>query len=225
MQKTEEFRQLHNDAIKFIETSVLSTDSARELFRLEREYFEIGCYGEWVASTAKRGHDILQARHFDPMKKRFLQFFRSQSPPPFAWEAYLAQKTPAYFWQSDGAPPHFIQCSFERLVQIRQIALYLDFPTDQSYTPIRIQVHWGLSSYPLFTLDDDDTQKFVVETPEPTGWICLMRESMRRSGNSVDEPTVLYARRITIVITENHSGGDNTRIRQVRIYSDQNSKE
>lgn len=39
------------------------------------------------------------------------------------------------FWQSDGPQPHIITIEFQKYTEISFLLLYLDFKSDESYTP------------------------------------------------------------------------------------------
>jgi anaphase-promoting complex subunit 10 len=39
------------------------------------------------------------------------------------------------FWQSDGVQPHKVTIQFHKIVQIEEIAIYIDLKHDESYTP------------------------------------------------------------------------------------------
>lgn len=39
------------------------------------------------------------------------------------------------YWQSDGPQPHTITIEFQRKTDVSSLLLYLDFKTDESYTP------------------------------------------------------------------------------------------
>ena len=218
MSCSEHEQNARDSVAAYVESTVLTTESSRTLFRLETRFHEIGSLGLWMASSTKRGHDVKEVHHLQSLKKPFLEYLQQHQPHPFAWEAYLSQKYPESFWQSDGKSPHFIKCAFDQLVRIRQIAIFLDFERDQSYTPIQLQVHWGMCPFIAFAMDECSAQKFNVETAEPSGWVCLMKDSVSATG---DMPALL-AKCVTIVVVDNHRGGNDTRIRQVRIYSDIN---
>ena len=47
------------------------------------------------------------------------------------------------FWQSDNAQPHFINIEFQKKMKIRAVSFYIDFKTDESYTPSKIAIKVG----------------------------------------------------------------------------------
>ena len=43
------------------------------------------------------------------------------------------------YWQSDGAQPHLINVQFHKKMTVLEVALYLDYSLDESYTPKRVR--------------------------------------------------------------------------------------
>ena len=78
---------------------------------------EIGDQAVWILSSAKLGNGVDQLRDNDT----------------------------ATFWQSDGTIPHLITIQFMKKTRVSQIAMYLDFKSDESYTPNKIQIKGGLN--------------------------------------------------------------------------------
>mmetsp|Transcript_16124 Transcript_16124/g.27263 ORF Transcript_16124/g.27263 Transcript_16124/m.27263 type:complete len:85 (+) Transcript_16124:497-751(+) len=68
---------------------------------------EIGDLAVWTLSSAKQGNGVDQLR----------------------------DNNTNTFWQSDGQQPHFINISFLKKMKVSDLWLYLDFKTDESYTP------------------------------------------------------------------------------------------
>eukprot|EP00892_Ulva_mutabilis_P012186 jgi/Ulvmu1/933/UM102_0016.1 len=68
------------------------------------------------------------------------------------------------YWQSDGTQPHLVDIQFQKKMHIKELALYLDYRLDESYTPKHISVRAGNS----FT---DMTEIHTQELDEPHGWI------------------------------------------------------
>eukprot|EP00906_Rhabdomonas_costata_P025847 RCo036913 len=77
--------------------------------------FEVSKHAVWSVSTAKHGNGVQQ----------------------------LLDGSPETFWQSDGAQPHVIDIQFNRLMRISELALYLDYVLDESYTPRKFSVRCG----------------------------------------------------------------------------------
>lgn len=68
-----------------------------------------------------------------------------------------------HFWQSDGPQPHTVTIEFQRKTDISFIMIYLDFKSDESYTPSKIQVQTGSSVLDL-------EEPIVINFHEPVGW-------------------------------------------------------
>lgn len=68
------------------------------------------------------------------------------------------------FWQSDGNAPHTITVQFERRVVVSDLALYIDYAKDESYTPHIVMVRVGPSLGCMAEI-------LRVELPEATGWV------------------------------------------------------
>ena len=68
---------------------------------------EIGDLAVWSLSSAKHGNGVQQLR----------------------------DDSNSTFWQSDGQQPHLVNIQFLKKTRVGEIALYLDFKTDESYTP------------------------------------------------------------------------------------------
>ncbi|KNH03730.1 Anaphase-promoting complex (APC) subunit 10 [Perkinsela sp. CCAP 1560/4] len=213
-----------SDQFDLRNSEVFRTEAERRLFDLEMNRIEIGQRGRWMASSSKRGHSVAAVRSLDAVKSDFRTFAKDTTPPPFAWEAYVAQRSPTEYWQSEGKLPHFIKCAFEGVVRITQIAVYLDFPTDQSYTPLHLTVHWGMSPFELFPMDSTSAHQFDVEISEPSGWIFLLSDGPIVNGEGHCSTPLLVARCVTLAVLKNHRGGNDTRIREVRVYTEKESQ-
>ena len=68
---------------------------------------EVGDLAVWTLSSAKHGNGVEQLR----------------------------DDQTTTFWQSDGHQPHLVNIQFLKKMRIQEIAIYLDFKTDESYTP------------------------------------------------------------------------------------------
>lgn len=107
------------------------------------------------------------------------------------------------FWQSDGTAPHLINIQFTRKMAVCCICLYMDYPTDESYTAKKLNVRSG-------TMQHDLLDVTMIELSEPNGWcnISLMKED--------GEP--LRTHFLQIRVMSMHQNGKDTRIRQVCIF-------
>ena len=73
---------------------------------------EIGAEAVWSLSTAKPGNGVEQIR----------------------------DDNVDTYWQSDGGQPHLINVQFHKKMSIVEIAFYLDYNLDESYTPKKLSV-------------------------------------------------------------------------------------
>jgi hypothetical protein len=64
-------------------------------------------------------------------------------PPPSQGVEQIRDGNPETYWQSDGAQPHLINVQFHKKMTVLEVALYLDFSLDESYTPKRVGGRWG----------------------------------------------------------------------------------
>lgn len=111
---------------------------------------EIGIEGIWSLSTAKPGNGVEQLR----------------------------DSSVDTYWQSDGTQPHLINVQFTRRVSINEVALYLDYNLDESYTPRKIAIKTGMTFHDL-----QDVK--TVELNEPIGWISIALEG--RTNDILDD--------------------------------------
>ena len=98
---------------------------------------EIGEEAVWSLSTAKPGNGVDQLR----------------------------DGSPDTYWQSDGGQPHLINVQFQRKASICEVAFYLDFGLDESYTPKKISIRAGSTFH-------DRQEIHVEELNEPSGSAC-----------------------------------------------------
>ena len=99
------------------------------------ELVEIGDQAVWILSSAKLGNGVDQLRDNET----------------------------STFWQSDGTIPHLINIQFMKKTRVQEIAMYLDFKSDESYTPNKISIKGGLNLQDLKEIS-------LVELKEPQEW-------------------------------------------------------
>jgi anaphase-promoting complex subunit 10 len=92
----------------------------------------------WTVSSAKVGNGVAQLRDFSPDT----------------------------YWQSDGVQPHLINIQFSKRVAVSEIAFYLDYSLDESYTPKKISIRSGMTTHDLVEIK-------TVEFHEPKGWCSI----------------------------------------------------
>lgn len=110
--------------------------------------------------------------------------------------------------RSDGPQPHYLNIHFIKFMKIRAIRMYLDFETDESYTPTRIQFLGGTGYHDL-------TPFANLTFQQPKGWIDV---DLKRVGGGPDGNT-LRVFLIRVKILENHQNGKDTHIRGMKIYN------
>jgi len=114
---------------------------------------EIGSLATWTLSSAKPGCALAQLRH----------------------------PSPNYFWQSDGPQPHTLTLHFFKLVSIVKIRVYLDFKSDESYTPTKMRFFAGMSEGGLIEFGswevedsiDPETGEMSQNVQKIKGWIYI----------------------------------------------------
>lgn len=137
---------------------------------------EIGKLAVWSVSTAKPGNGV--------------EFLRDNSLDTY--------------WQSDGAQPHTISIQFQKKVRLQQLALYVNFKRDESYTPNKLTILAGNSFRDLKEIKS-------LHLVEPEGWVY----TSLRPRHSRD---YLRAYLLQIIIVGNHQNGRDTHLRQVKVY-------
>ncbi len=99
---------------------------------------EIGNDAVWTLSTAKPGNGVSQIR----------------------------DSSIDTYWQSDGGQPHLINIHFLKRKAVCEIAFYLDYTQDESYTPKKISIRAGMTFHDLEEIKE-------VELHEPVGWVSV----------------------------------------------------
>lgn len=75
------------------------------------------------------------------------------------------------FWQSDGLQPHFVMIQFLKKMRVSEIWLYLDYKTDESYTPSKISIKVENSFNEMIEIK-------VIGFEEPNGWFKISLEEI-----------------------------------------------
>ena len=148
---------------------------------------EIGDEGIWSLSSCKIGNGIEQLR----------------------------EENLSTFWQSDDVQPHFILIQFPKKMRINEIWLYLDYKTDESYTPSKISVRIENSF-------NEMVEAKVVDFEEPVGWFSIALEEKNSEGNTIKP--YIKTMTVQIVILQNTHNGRDTHIRNVKIFSPRENK-
>ncbi|OQR82974.1 anaphase-promoting complex subunit 10 [Achlya hypogyna] len=145
---------------------------------------EIGDEAVWSLSTAKPGNGVHQLRD-DSIDT---------------------------YWQSDGVQPHLINIQFPKKMTVQEVALYLDYKLDESYTPRKISIRAGTTYHDLTEIK---TQTIV----EPAGWITiqLTHPAPLLTDSNRDKPLRTFF--LQIAVMGMHQNGRDTHIRQVKVYA------
>ncbi|KAF8476076.1 anaphase-promoting complex, subunit 10-domain-containing protein [Kalaharituber pfeilii] len=152
---------------------------------------EIGNLASWTVSTAKPGCGVAELRSEDTN----------------------------LFWQSDGPQPHTINIHFAKRVCIRLLRIYLDYKSDESYTPTKIAVMSGTGYHDL-----QEVCTMVLE--EPLGWVevDLGAGGTVNTGDEDRNDVVggggcLRSWLVQVVILGNHQNGKDTHVRGLQVFS------
>ena len=143
---------------------------------------EAGELASWNLSSAKQGNGIIQLR----------------------------DNNVETFWQSDGPIPHLINIQFLKKTAISEIAIYLDYKTDESYTPKELSVRGGIHM--------NNLKEIVrVTLNDPTNWFVIPLRP-QDSSNKVSANFV-YTLNLQIAVLQMHHSGKDTHIRQVKVFT------
>lgn len=82
------------------------------------------------------------------------------------------------YWQSDGPQPHTISAQFCAKLKVSEVALYLDYGADESYTPAVVSVLAGANAHDLRLI------RQVRKLDAPNGWV---RIPMGENPSTLDE--------------------------------------
>jgi anaphase-promoting complex subunit 10 len=112
------------------------------------------------------------------------------------------------FWQSDGAVPHTVTAFFHRQVSLAEVALFVDFARDESYSPEHIVIRCGTTVQDL-----EDVRE--VRLNEPSGWLRIPLGSKDGRGPAA------YLRTwcLQICIQSMHQNGRDAHLRAVQVLS------
>lgn len=113
------------------------------------------------------------------------------------------------YWQSDGSFPHLINIQFLRKVSLTKLCLYLDYATDESYTPKKVSVSIGTCLHDLSDI-------ITVDMNEPCGWVVVdLTKSLKLQE---DDTNCIRAHLLQVKVLAMHQNGKDTHIRQLKIY-------
>eukprot|EP00011_Vannellida_sp_DIVA3-517-6-12_P011869 CAMPEP_0114619754 /NCGR_PEP_ID=MMETSP0168-20121206/8372_1 /TAXON_ID=95228 ORGANISM="Vannella sp., Strain DIVA3 517/6/12" /NCGR_SAMPLE_ID=MMETSP0168 /ASSEMBLY_ACC=CAM_ASM_000044 /LENGTH=171 /DNA_ID=CAMNT_0001830923 /DNA_START=45 /DNA_END=557 /DNA_ORIENTATION=- len=127
----------------------------------------------------------------------------SSAKPRFDVEQ-LTDANPETYWQSDGAAPHVVHMQFPKKVTVEMIAVYLDYKTDESYTPSQVLVKAG-------TTCKDAMDIHTWSLKEPEGWVLLLLHKCDKAP--------VRANYFSLSVLQNHQSGRDTHIRLVKVFT------
>jgi len=155
----------------------------------EHDKREVGGEAVWSLSTAKPGNGVEQLR----------------------------DDNNDTYWQSDGQQPHLINIQFHKKMTLVEVAFYLDYKLDESYTPKKISIRAGTTFHDLAEIHS-------AELTEPSGWVTLplmVPQEPSRVARAEPEPLVpLRAWFVQVCVVSMHQNGRDTHIRQVKVFGE-----
>lgn len=132
----------------------------------------------------------------------------------------LRDDNPNTYWQSDGSSdgpadpggngetanhrPHAITLQFSKKVSLERISLFCNYHVDESYTPLKIRIMAGSSSWDL-------TEVCIATFDKPVGWSHVIFLGVRGDG-------LLKCFVVKLVILANHQDGKDSHVRAVRCF-------
>jgi len=156
----------------------------------------------WSLSTAKPGNGVDELR--DGSVDTYWQSDGAcpSRTVPLDTTKKKKKKEPA---PTAGGQPHLINVQFRKKMAISEIAFYLDYALDESYTPKKMSIRCGTTFHDLVEVR-------AVELHEPTGWVVVPL--------APTEPGMAHLRTffVQICVVSMHQNGRDTHVRQVRIF-------
>ena len=118
------------------------------------------------------------------------------------------------FWQSDGIAPHILNIQFLKKASVSKICFYVDYGSDESYTPKKVVVRSG-------TTQQDLQDVAAIELHEPLGW-CQVSLTSDSSGGGADcecqkPQQPLRTHLLQLRVASMHQNGRDTHIRQIKV--------
>lgn len=142
-----------------------------------RGLVDVGSMASWSVSSNKPGYGVIALR----------------------------KDSPDTYWQSDGQQPHELIIRFTKLVAIERISLFLNYYTDESYTPSKIAVFAGSGDHDLIKV-------LQVEFDSPMGWRHIKFTGCSKEG-------VLKCHVVKLVFLANYQNGKDSHVRAVKVMS------
>ena len=157
---------------------------------------EIGGEAVWSLSTAKPGNGVDQLR----------------------------DGSVDTYWQSDGTQPHLINVQFHKKMAVVDVALYLDYKLDESYTPKMMRIRSGTTVHDL-------EEVHTLELEEPCGWVVVPLGAPKDDQAAKDAAAAavpgqpapaprgaIRTHFLQCEILSMHQNGRDTHVRQVKVF-------
>ena len=95
---------------------------------------------------------------------------------------------------------------------VQEVALYLSFKSDESYTPSEIVIRSGTTFHDLIEIKSETLYK-------PEGWVSIKNlANVNESHDMEAKDECIHSNFIQILILGNHMGGKDVHVRQVNIF-------
>ncbi len=150
------------------------------LNEVNEKVHELGTEAIWTLSTAKPGNGVEQLR----------------------------DENLETYWQSDGPQPHLINVQFLKKATISKLSMYLDYATDESYTPKKLNIRAGTSQHDLADVA-------TIDLHEPVGWVTVSLTD--------DNKSDLRTHLVQLRVLSMHQNGRDTHIRHVKLFGPRQS--
>jgi anaphase-promoting complex subunit 10 len=120
------------------------------------------------------------------------------------------------YWQSDGVVPHIINVQFNKKMPISKVCIYVDFSLDESYTPKKISLRYGMTLH-------DITEIAAFELSEPVGWVVISLNgekeiSIDGSFDESENSKYFSAHFLQLRVLSMHQNGRDSHIRQLKLF-------
>lgn len=137
--------------------------------------------------------------------------WRLSSAKPGNGVAQLRDGNVDTYWQSDGIQPHLISIQFQKRRAVCDIAFYLDYKLDESYTPKTISILCGTTAHDL-------REVRTVDLEEPNGWVVISLADTDEGGGdhraqAGGAQQYLRAHFVQVMIKSMHQNGRDTHVR------------
>ena len=200
-------------------TSALTLDA--ETTAAKARLRELNDEGVWTLSSARPGWGVEELLSADVSYKERLYGKSTSHSVDVASSDFmpLCNGAPSCYclllqtnkyWQSDGSLPHTVTVQFYRRQCVAEVALYLEFSTDESYTPQKLTLRTGSG------LLDELTDLKHVHLPDDfqmDGWLRIPLHNPAKRGLQ----RYLRTSTLRLAITYNFQNGRDLHIRGLKV--------